>query len=206
MLTKEEHDFYEVTGELVYFEKEFKCIVRKDSHLGHLCGYIVIPKEHPFYGMYRDHIPLAVHGGITYANHEDDDYVIGFDCAHAEDLVPGIVRDLELAGYVTGVMRRFPFPATYKDLSYVKGEISHMIRQVELLEYNPITYKKAGKMALKGRWLFYKGSDDAGMVYDIGEYKSLTHFIVREQHRYTYDPVSPAQVMASTWYLVKEMG
>jgi hypothetical protein len=197
LISKEEYNFYEVTGKLIYFEDGFKCRVTKDSYLGHLCGYVVVPKENPIYGLLYNQIPIAVHGGITYASHEDDEFYIGFDCAHLGDVVPGISRDIPLISFERGYEK-------YRDLSYVKNEISLMIRQLKLLEYNPITYKKAGKMILKGRRLFFKNSIDAGFITDIGDYKSLTDFIVNEYNRYAFEPQSPAEVMASEWYLVKE--
>lgn len=61
---------------------------RKDIFGGHLCGYICIPPEHPFYKKRYDDIPIDVHGGLTYGKSEGDDYYIGFDCAHFSDLVP----------------------------------------------------------------------------------------------------------------------
>lgn len=34
--------------------------------MGHLCGYIGVPKGHPWYGKDHDMIEANVHGGLTY--------------------------------------------------------------------------------------------------------------------------------------------
>ena len=67
--------------------------------LGHLCGYVKVPKDHPCYGKASEYDApidsIACHGGITYAgfNHgaypvpdtDENGYWIGFDCAHCGD-------------------------------------------------------------------------------------------------------------------------
>jgi hypothetical protein len=58
------------------------------NSLGHRCGYICIPKGHPWFGKDYDNIDASVHGGLTFAQYDDDDdesYWIGFDCAHYND-------------------------------------------------------------------------------------------------------------------------
>ena len=63
-------------------------------------GYVLVPKGHPFYGVYYDEIDVDVHGGLTFSELvdaeivkrwpglTDDDigfWIIGFDTAHARD-------------------------------------------------------------------------------------------------------------------------
>ena len=49
-------------------------------------GYVCISKEHPFYGVHCDHIPVDVHGGLTYGGMEANGfYCVGFDTAHIGD-------------------------------------------------------------------------------------------------------------------------
>lgn len=50
-----------------------------------LCGYVALPKGHPLYGKHYDDLTIKCHGGLTYSKFEDNDWVIGFDCAHAGD-------------------------------------------------------------------------------------------------------------------------
>lgn len=53
------------------------------------CGYVVIPKTHPYYGVdYEDLVDLFdVHGGLTYSGrlYEVGEWVLGFDCNQADD-------------------------------------------------------------------------------------------------------------------------
>lgn len=61
--------------------------------MGYRCGYIRVPKGHPWHGKDYDDISADVHGGLTFAEPdlpcdkpgEDDAYWIGFDCAHYGD-------------------------------------------------------------------------------------------------------------------------
>ena len=52
---------------------------------GHRCGYVKVPKDHPYYGLDYDDMHIDVHGGVTYAEHYKDGFWIGFDCAHLGD-------------------------------------------------------------------------------------------------------------------------
>ena len=61
--------------------------------LGHLCGYVAVPKGHPLYTVdYEDCYNFKVHGGLTFATDDPgypapgvDLWWFGFDCAHAGD-------------------------------------------------------------------------------------------------------------------------
>ena len=61
---------------------------------GYRCGYVRIPAGHPWHGKDYDNIAAEVHGGLTFADAdvpcdapgEDNDWWVGFDCAHAFDL------------------------------------------------------------------------------------------------------------------------
>lgn len=55
---------------------------------GHYCGYVDVPKSHPFYE--TDYMnpkieDLDVHGGVTYADSNGDFWRFGWDAAHAGD-------------------------------------------------------------------------------------------------------------------------
>lgn len=82
--------------------------VMRRTEMGHLCGYIEIPKGHPYYnkdydangewqtvmtdghgGRYQIKFPaIEVHGGVTYAgdlSEKKGKFFWGFDCAHYGD-------------------------------------------------------------------------------------------------------------------------
>lgn len=63
-------------------------------------GYVVLDKDHPFYGLHCDDIDVDVHGSLTFGKYIDqnfidswegllqkdlDKYIIGFDTAHSGD-------------------------------------------------------------------------------------------------------------------------
>lgn len=104
-----------------------KCLILRNPELFHLNGYVALPKGHPWYGKGYDDIDVEVHGGLTFAREgnghewERGYWWVGFDCAHAWDLVPQI---LELVG-------RGPGPhETYRNFAYVRGEIQSLAEQL----------------------------------------------------------------------------
>lgn len=65
---------------------------------GHWCGYVIIPEEHPYFEKTIEYFDLDIHGGITFANFMDDkEFMIGFDCAHFNDIVPSMISINECA-------------------------------------------------------------------------------------------------------------
>jgi hypothetical protein len=99
-----------------YIENGFHCEIKRVGELGHLCGYVILPKGHKYYGLDYDDIPVSVHGGLTYSTLIDENWVIGFDCAHGGDLIP----------YFGSSKWR----GTYKNVAYVKNEITKIIKQL----------------------------------------------------------------------------
>lgn len=113
-----------------YFPKyHLMGMISRHKRLGHLCGYIGVPSNHPLYGKHYDNAPGLVHGGWTYgaecADHichnslpgePDQVYWFGFDCAHGDDLSPKI-----------------PFTyGTYKNIYYVAKEIVNVAPEFSL--------------------------------------------------------------------------
>lgn len=95
--------------EMVYSNRKHREILASDTYKGftyyvlsygtHPCGYVEIPKEHPYYGkdMFDDDVAnIEVHGGITFSNNtshwaelegKPDGWLIGWDYAHCSDYV-----------------------------------------------------------------------------------------------------------------------
>jgi hypothetical protein len=110
----------------------FDCLIRKtkynvnDNSSHWYCGYVIIPEENILCGHdYTDkEFPeLDVHGGITYARFEDDDWVIGFDCNHCQDSSD-------------------PFSPKHKPIEYVKAELVKLTDQLNRLQKVPVTHYK----------------------------------------------------------------
>ena len=67
-----------------------KCAVTQAHEHGHLCGYVRVPPEHPFYGKDYDDIGLSTeHFSVNFSEpepcaHEDGQgWWLGFDCAQS---------------------------------------------------------------------------------------------------------------------------
>ncbi len=126
-----------------YFKyREYECFIKRMWHkhddgnieLGHLCGYLNIPKTHPWYGKTYDHIDCEVHGGLTFSQEEiSNDWFIGFDCGHNMDISPG------LQGFKNHFNAQFKakypfaspmlFESSYKNMAFVQKELMHLVDQ-----------------------------------------------------------------------------
>jgi len=106
-----------------------KCLILRASEMRHLCGYVGLPKWHPCYGRLYNDIDIEVHGGLTFSEQGDgerqdkDLWWLGFDCAHAWDLVPGMRVD-----YLTTEK------LAYRNIEYVKKETEHLAEQLTITE------------------------------------------------------------------------
>jgi hypothetical protein len=88
---------YKIEREWEY--EGLKCAVVQNREASNRCGYVRVPEGHPAWGrpyseVDQELLPGDVpHGGLTYGNYEDCEeedgqgYWLGFDCAHAGDLM-----------------------------------------------------------------------------------------------------------------------
>jgi hypothetical protein len=120
----------------------YACLAVRNHH-GNWCGYVGVDSAHPLYGKSYDDCDVEVHGGLTYAGKcdgpichvpepgmPDDVWWLGFDCAHAWDLVPGrLAFELE-----TPALRKYAAitrcEETYRDLAYVKASTEKLAEQL----------------------------------------------------------------------------
>lgn len=111
----------------------FVCMIHRNE-MGVLCGYVGVPEGHPWHGQGYDRVDAQVHGGLTYADHcaghichvpeegePDSVWWLGFDCAHAGDLLPRATRLFAGRDHFNG--------DTYKDVVYVKAEVQELAEQ-----------------------------------------------------------------------------
>lgn len=69
---------------------DYFCDIHRNT-LGVLVGYVFLDSNHPWHGKPYDEIEANVHGNLTYGEkYSDSMYIIGFDCAHFGDYVPGL--------------------------------------------------------------------------------------------------------------------
>lgn len=93
------------------------------QNMFHWCGYIGIPKGHPFYSKGYNDLNVVCHGGLTFAGFFDNDradkdrlFFIGFDCAHSGD--------------ICSFSTMFNNTDVYRDLQYVKNQCRKIVDQI----------------------------------------------------------------------------
>jgi hypothetical protein len=100
--------------------------------VGAWCGYVGTPPGHPWRERDLEGVGAPeVHGGVTYqkpchgdichvpAPGEPDGVVwVGFDCAHAGDLIFSFVREVRMSG-------------VYRDVAYARRETEQLAEQAE---------------------------------------------------------------------------
>jgi hypothetical protein len=102
----------------------YECSASRTPTLQSWVGYVQLPSTHPDFGKHYSNIDVDVHGELTYSREGK----IGFDCAHAYDIVPGLMalyQHFKLS---------VPFPSfrTYKDYAFVTKELEKLVDQLIL--------------------------------------------------------------------------
>jgi hypothetical protein len=120
----------------------FACLALRNDHLGHWCGYVGVPREHPAYGREYENVEVEFHGGLTYADRcggvichvpapgmPDDVWWLGGDFAHLYDLAPAM-RAREMRARETRAGFEPDFQDVYRELPYVRSEIESLAEQL----------------------------------------------------------------------------
>lgn len=107
------------------------CLIVRNPVTYALCGYVGVPEGHPWHGKGYDDVDAEVHGGLTFADactrhvcHGENGEVVankdvwwlGFDCAHAWDIIPLLGRSFS--------------DATYKNIAFVECECRSLAAQI----------------------------------------------------------------------------
>jgi hypothetical protein len=119
------------------------CLMVRNPALLHWCGYVGVPKGHPFYEKHYDRVDAEAHGGLTYSErcqgpvcHVADDgaapvWWLGFDCAHSGDLVPAMKLSEMLFGpSLRASMEAIHAGDVYRDATFVKAEVNSLAEQL----------------------------------------------------------------------------
>lgn len=114
----------------------YEMFIYRHSRMKHLCGYVKLPENHSLIGIdYREsdvYEEIYVHGGVTFTgtldtghnldDHHDTDFLVGFDCAHTGDFIPGMSYELVRGDEV------------YRDVKYVTEELTKLAKQLKEME------------------------------------------------------------------------
>jgi hypothetical protein len=94
--------------EMIYSINAIPVELHRDTYKGfdykiinygsHPCVYVRLPKGHKYYKKSYITIPIRCHGGITYAEMEEDGFWIGWDYGHSFDYNSFIARAYENLG------------------------------------------------------------------------------------------------------------
>ncbi len=116
----------------------FACFALRHNTLGHWCGYVGVPRDHPAYGKDYDDVDVTFHGGLTYANlcrdfichvpapgMPDDVWWLGGDFAHSGDVSPGTLAALRRCG-----VPEYERAEVYRALPYVRTEVNELAAQL----------------------------------------------------------------------------
>lgn len=114
-IIKYPNDYYTFTID------KFECSMKRSSG-GYWCGYVRLPKEHPFFGLRMEDIAIDVHGGITYS---DSSGWIGFDCAHYNDITPIVEEHMPYREGSIDIFCR-----QYRNYQFGYNEIESIISQL----------------------------------------------------------------------------
>jgi hypothetical protein len=117
----------------------YKCTIWRHPTHGSLNGYVAIPKGHRCHGSNYDWFndrDVEVHGGLTYSelDKETGEWVVGFDCNHANDFAPKMVALIFKYSSDADAERELENHGKYKDWAYVKEEVCSLARQLKMLD------------------------------------------------------------------------
>jgi hypothetical protein len=132
MSTTTQNPWEHETDKLEWSYQGLLCIIQRHSSLKHLCGYVRVPnKNHPWANATYDDIGAEVHGGLTFGGPLThlrgipSEYWVGFDCAHAGDLSPGMFD----------ILPNYRPDGCYRDIDYVKAQCEHLAQQLFEAKY-----------------------------------------------------------------------
>lgn len=105
------------------------------NRLGFRCGYVRVPKGHPWHGLADEQPDVVVHGGLTYAKADWDcgerghnGWWLGFDCGHVYDAPDPELQQM-VGAYIDGGLQADD--EVVRTTDFVRSECEHLIEQAE---------------------------------------------------------------------------
>lgn len=121
----------------------YKCVVTFGT-MGHRCGYVGIPKEHPLYGKnYTSYLGITYAGGGDKSDYpiESDLWWFGFDCIHAGDkkdlqlVYEKFPKERERVKYLMEIESKYPIKdEVVRTEEYVADECKKLAEQLKEFE------------------------------------------------------------------------
>lgn len=135
------------------------------SAVGHLCGYVRVPDDHPIRWLPDIGFDFAVHGGLTWNGAADwlpPGHWLGFDCGHSGDLSPGglhepagVREDVNIWAGASQTCDRAEFGRWQRDTHGTLAEVPQPWR-----EYRPIAYVRAEVDKLEAAVIAVESAED----------------------------------------------
>lgn len=137
-------EWLEEPDAIEFFYKETRCAILR-SPCGNLNGYINVDKAHPWFEKEFLEIDVEVHGGLSFSDFMEEEYWVGFDCGHSNDVCPAVEkvlkqREEEMDNPLKNLDNEFKEALerlrhrTYKNIAYVKSECEHLVDQMLLVK------------------------------------------------------------------------
>ena len=119
--------------------KSVQCEIKRHPSMFHLCGYIHLWPEQVTVDMHEGHVAeIPLHGGVTFFDRRlrrrgsvnMQRFTIGFDCAHIDDMSPGV---LIAKSYLRGETTYELLPTysedltTYRDMTFVADNLKQSV-------------------------------------------------------------------------------
>lgn len=108
-------------------ETGYECMIKRTPATGCWCGYVSLPKTHPYYPLDHDDEKLyhiRVHGGLTFSQQG----VFGFDTSHGGDYMPEMDRMLSQLGRPIN-SQILDEHTQYRTKEYVMDQVKKLARQ-----------------------------------------------------------------------------
>lgn len=133
------------TKELEWIHNGIQCVIFAIS-FGHRCGYVKVPVGNKYHNKsYNEIEDIEIHGGLTYSEPylveepvKEDDWWIGFDCAHLNDIKDPSIMSEEFVGIFIDILNLVDvmFSPEIKEskmwtLEMVKAETERLADQIK---------------------------------------------------------------------------
>jgi hypothetical protein len=132
---------------VIFTYNGYQCFVRRvfirepceELHFfgGYLCGYVSMPKDHVLYGKEYEEMGIECHFGLTFSEFKEEEYWIGFDCAHSGDYIPSYENlkkqnkfSLEIFSIPEEFMEYSIFNPVYRNIEYCICECKSIVDQL----------------------------------------------------------------------------